>query len=69
MHILSAMLIPTLMVMKETVGALKQAGMRDSVKVIVDGAPVTQRFAYDIQVDGYAMDAAAAIDLAKKLIK
>lgn len=66
---LSAMLTTTMMVMKETVEALKQAGMRDSVKVIVGGAPVTQRFADDIQADGYAMDAAAAIDLAKKLIK
>ena len=65
---LSAMLTTTMMVMKETIEALKQAGLRDSVKVIIGGAPVTQRFADDIRADGYAMDAASAITLAKKLI-
>jgi 5-methyltetrahydrofolate--homocysteine methyltransferase len=66
---LSAMLTTTMMVMKETIEALRDAGLRDSVKVIVGGAPVTQRFADDIQADGYAMDAGTAIELAKRLTK
>jgi 5-methyltetrahydrofolate--homocysteine methyltransferase len=65
----SAMLTTTMMVMKETIEALKKAGMRDAVKVIIGGAPVTQRFADDIGADGYAGDAASAIDLAKTLCR
>jgi 5-methyltetrahydrofolate--homocysteine methyltransferase len=66
---LSAMLTTTMMVMKETIEALKTAGVRDAVKVIIGGAPVTQRFADDIGADGYAGDAASAIDLAKSLCR
>ncbi len=65
---LSAMLTTTMMGMKDTVEALKQAGVRGSVKVIVGGAPVNQRFADEIGADGYAADAATATDVAKKLI-
>jgi 5-methyltetrahydrofolate--homocysteine methyltransferase len=66
---LSAMLTTTMMVMREIIEALKKAGVRDSVKVIIGGAPVTQRFADDIGADGYAGDAASAADLAKRLCR
>jgi 5-methyltetrahydrofolate--homocysteine methyltransferase len=65
---LSAMLTTTMMGMKETIEAMKAAGVRSSVKVIVGGAPVNQRFADEIGADGYAADAATATNLAKKLV-
>ncbi|MCL5027099.1 MAG: corrinoid protein [Chloroflexi bacterium] len=65
---LSAMLTTTMMGMKETIEALKQAGVRSSVKVMVGGAPVNQRFADEIGADGYAADAATAANLAKSLV-
>jgi 5-methyltetrahydrofolate--homocysteine methyltransferase len=65
---LSAMLTTTMMGMKDTIEAMKQAGVRDLVKVMVGGAPVNQRFAREIGADGYAADAATASDLAKKLV-
>jgi 5-methyltetrahydrofolate--homocysteine methyltransferase len=54
--------------MRKVIGALTQAGSRESVKVIVGGAPVNQNFANDIGADGYARDAAEAIDLVRSLI-
>ncbi len=54
--------------MKTTIEALENAGLRDKVKVIVGGAPVTQHFADAIGADGYAPDASSAVDLAKELI-
>jgi methanogenic corrinoid protein MtbC1 len=54
--------------MKATVQALAQAGVRDSVKVMVGGAPVTQRFADEIGADGFADNAAAAVVLARRLM-
>jgi 5-methyltetrahydrofolate--homocysteine methyltransferase len=62
------MLTTTMMGMKETIEAMKAAGVRSSVKVIVGGAPVNQRFADEIGADGYAADAATATNLAKKLV-
>jgi len=50
------------------VRALDQAGVRGSVKVMVGGAPVTQRFADDVGADGYADNAAAALALARRLM-
>jgi len=47
---------------------LVEAGVRDQVKVMIGGAPVTQRYADEIGVDGYAPDAASAVDLARKLV-
>jgi len=65
---LSALLTTTMLQMKSTVQALEQAGVRNAVKVMVGGAPVTQRFADDIGADGYADNAAAAVVLARRLM-
>jgi 5-methyltetrahydrofolate--homocysteine methyltransferase len=64
---LSALLTTTMLQMRSTVRALEEAGVRHAVKVIVGGAPVTQRFADDIGADGYADNAAAAVALARRL--
>jgi 5-methyltetrahydrofolate--homocysteine methyltransferase len=53
--------------MKNTVDALKQAGVRNQVKVLVGGAPISQRFADEIGADGYAESAASAVGLAKRV--
>jgi 5-methyltetrahydrofolate--homocysteine methyltransferase len=65
---LSALLTTTMPAMKETINALKEAGLRDKVKVMVGGAPLTQAYADEIGADGYAPDAASAVDLAKELL-
>jgi corrinoid protein of di/trimethylamine methyltransferase len=65
---LSALLTTTMLQMKTTVQALERAGVRSSVKVIVGGAPVTQRFADEVGADGYADNAAAAVALARRLM-
>jgi 5-methyltetrahydrofolate--homocysteine methyltransferase len=65
---LSALLTTTLPGMKTTIEALRSAGIRGSVKVIVGGAPVTGSFADAIGADGYAESAGAAVDLARRLI-
>lgn len=64
---LSALLTTTMLAMKETIELLKEEGLRDSVKVIIGGAPVTQDFADEIGADGWAPDAASAKDLAQYL--
>jgi 5-methyltetrahydrofolate--homocysteine methyltransferase len=66
---MSALLTTTMRAMGHTIKALEEAGLRDRVKVIVGGAPVTQAFADQIGADGYAPNAAAAADLAKRLGK
>ena len=63
---LSALLTTTMPSMEKTIQALKDAGV--NVKVMIGGAPVTQSFADKIGADGYAPDAASAVDLAKSLI-
>jgi 5-methyltetrahydrofolate--homocysteine methyltransferase len=65
---MSAMLTTTMPSMKTTITALEEAGLRDKVKVIVGGAPVTSKFAQDIGADNYAPDAGAAVDTARELI-
>jgi len=65
---MSALLTTTMIYMKEIIQGLKDAGLRDNVKVIIGGAPVTQAYADQIEADGYAPDAASAIDLAKDLL-
>jgi 5-methyltetrahydrofolate--homocysteine methyltransferase len=65
---LSALLTTTMPGMKATIDALEAAGTRSSVKVMVGGAPVTQKFSDEIGADGYAPDAASAVDVAKELI-
>ena len=64
---LSALLTTTMPEMRKVIDALSQAGIRESLKVIVGGAPVNQNFAKDIGADGYAKDAAEAIDLVRSL--
>jgi 5-methyltetrahydrofolate--homocysteine methyltransferase len=59
---LSALLTTTMMAQKDVVDALKAAGVRDKIKVMVGGAPVTQQFADEIGADGYSADAASAAD-------
>jgi methanogenic corrinoid protein MtbC1 len=63
---LSALLTTTMPAMKETAAAVKVSGIK-SFKLIVGGAPITQEFANQIGADGFAMDAAGAAVLAKKL--
>lgn len=65
---LSALLTTTMPAMKETINALIEAGVRDKVKVLVGGAPLTQAYADEIGADGYAPDAASAVDKAKELL-
>ena len=62
---LSALLTTTMLAQKDTVEALKAAGLRDKVKVMVGGAPVTQSFANEIGADAYASDAASAADVCR----
>jgi len=65
---LSAMLTTTMPNMKVTIEALKEAGVRDRVRVIVGGAPLNQTYADHIGADGYAKDASAAVRKAKELL-
>ncbi|MBN2390067.1 MAG: corrinoid protein [Anaerolineae bacterium] len=65
---MSALLTTTMPNMKVTVDALKEAGVRDSVKVIIGGAPVTDAYAHEIGADGYAPDASRAVALAQSLV-
>jgi 5-methyltetrahydrofolate--homocysteine methyltransferase len=65
---LSALLTTTMPRMKEVIQSLIVAGIRDKVKVIVGGAPLTEKFAKEIGADGYAPDAASAADMAKSLL-
>jgi 5-methyltetrahydrofolate--homocysteine methyltransferase len=65
---LSALLTTTMPAMKDTVEALNAAGIRDQVKVIIGGAPVTETYANDIGADGYGPDAASAAEIATELI-
>jgi 5-methyltetrahydrofolate--homocysteine methyltransferase len=66
---MSALLTTTMRAMENTIKALAEAGVRDRVKVMIGGAPVTQSFADQIGADGYASNAAAAVELAKKFAK
>ena len=66
---MSALLTTTMVYMKEVIQGLKDAGLRDKIKVIIGGAPVTQAYADKIEADGYASDAASAIDLAEGLLE
>jgi len=64
---MSALLTTTMVNMKTTIEALTEAGLRDSVKVMIGGAPVTAAFAQQIGADAYAPDAASAVDKAREL--
>lgn len=65
---MSALLTTTMPAMKDTIDALKAEGLREAVKIIIGGAPVTAEFAEEIGADGYGPDAASAVDLAKELV-
>jgi corrinoid protein of di/trimethylamine methyltransferase len=64
----SALLTTTMLQQKKLIESLQEAGLRDKVKVMVGGAPVTQSFAAEIGADGYAEDAISAVDLAFRLV-
>lgn len=66
---MSALLTTTMSNMKLVIARLKEAGLRDSIKVMVGGAPVTEAFAKEIGADGYAPDASRAVALAQRLTK
>jgi corrinoid protein of di/trimethylamine methyltransferase len=65
---LSALLTVTMTGMRAVIDALKDAGMRNRVKVMVGGAPVTQQFATEIGADGYSENASAAVAVARTLV-
>ena len=65
---MSALLTTTLPHMAETIAALKAEGLRDSVKVMVGGAPVTQAYADEVGADGYGANAGLAVDRAKAMV-
>ncbi len=64
---MSALLTTTMPSMRTTVDALQTAGVRSQVKILVGGAPITQRYAEEIGADGFAESAAGAVPLAKKV--
>jgi 5-methyltetrahydrofolate--homocysteine methyltransferase len=65
---MSALLTTTMRAMEGTIKVLEEAGVRDTVKIMIGGAPVTQAFADQIGADGYASNAAAAAELAKEFV-
>src|ERR1017187_1167485 len=65
---MSALLTTTMPSMKTTIDALKQAGVRNKVKVLIGGAPITQKYADEIGADGYSESAVGAVALAKKAV-
>jgi 5-methyltetrahydrofolate--homocysteine methyltransferase len=69
-HILamSALLTTTMLHMKDTIELMKEEGIKDQVKVIVGGAPISQDFADEVGADGFAPDAASAVDLCNRLL-
>jgi 5-methyltetrahydrofolate--homocysteine methyltransferase len=65
---LSALLTTTMPKMQDTIQALEQAGLRDQVKIMVGGAPLTDEYAQRIGADGYAPDASSAASRARQLV-
>jgi len=65
---MSALMTNTMLKQKETIEAIKQAGLRDKVKIVVGGAPTTEEWAKEIGADGWAPDAISAVKLVKKLL-
>ena len=66
---MSALLSTTMPSMHRTIEAMETAGLKKKVKVMIGGAPVTERYAQEIKAEGYAPDAASAVDKAKELLK
>ena len=65
---MSALLTTTMPKMAETINAIKEAGIRDQIKIMIGGAPVTAEFAKEIGADAYASNAASAVDKGKELL-
>jgi len=65
---LSALLTTTMLGMKDIIHSFVEAGVRDKIKVVVGGAPVTEDFARNVEADGYAPDAARAVEKVRELI-
>jgi 5-methyltetrahydrofolate--homocysteine methyltransferase len=65
---MSALLTTTMPKMGETINAIKEAGIRDQVKILIGGAPITSSFAEEIGADGYASNAASAVEKGKELL-
>lgn len=65
---MSALLSTTMPSMSRTIEALQKAGIRDKVKVMIGGAPVTEKYAHEIKADSYASDAGSAVSKAKELL-
>lgn len=65
---MSALLTTTMPAMKDTIAFIEENGLKDQIKTFIGGAPVTQKYADEIGADGYAPDAASAVDVAKALI-
>lgn len=65
---LSALLTTTMLAMKDIIDQLKEEGMRDKIKVMIGGAPISQEFSDEIGADGFAPDAGSATELCKRLL-
>ena len=65
---MSALLTTTMNSMKTTIEAFKAAGIRGNIKVMIGGAPVTEKYAEEIGADGYSTNANGAVALARKLV-
>lgn len=65
---MSALLTTTMMKIKETIDVLEDKSLRDKLKVIIGGAPISQEFANEVEADGYAEDASRAVELCDKLV-
>ena len=65
---LSALLTTTMSEMRKVIETIEKKGLRNSIKILVGGAPVNQKFADDIGADGYARDAGEAVDVARSLV-
>ena len=66
--VISALLTTTMLNMPRVIEELKKAGIRDNVKVLIGGAPVSQTYAEEIGADGYSPDSSGAVELARRLV-
>jgi 5-methyltetrahydrofolate--homocysteine methyltransferase len=65
---MSALLTTTMTNMQVTIEAIREAGLRDQVRIIIGGAPITKSYADEIGADGYAEDASSAVRLVKEVL-
>jgi 5-methyltetrahydrofolate--homocysteine methyltransferase len=66
---MSALLTTTMVYMREVIEAVEKAKLKQNIKIIIGGAPITQSFADELKVDGYAPDGVSAVELVKNLLK